>query len=66
MKLLLAVDIADWLRKTETNRRPFDIETEARALLERHPEAHVSVDDIIATMRSELRGGPSWERPPPR
>lgn len=66
MKLLLAVDIADWLRNAETDRKPFDIETEARTLLDRHPEAHVSIDDIVATMRSELRGRSPWERSPPR
>ena len=66
MKLLLAVDIADRLRDAEKDRRrPFDIETEARALLARHPEAHASVDDIVATMRSQMRGYGRWEQMPP-
>lgn len=52
MKLLLAVDIADRLRDAG-DFRSFDFETEARALLARHPEAHASVDEVIAAMRQD-------------
>lgn len=55
MKLLLAVDIADRVRDALAGRVPFDVDTEANALLERHPEAHASIDDIIATMQHEMR-----------
>ena len=54
MKLLLAVVIADRLRDS---RRPFDIEFEARTLVERHPEAHVEIDDVVATMMQEMNRG---------
>ncbi|AEQ50362.1 hypothetical protein [Pelagibacterium halotolerans] len=57
MKLLLAVDIADRLRDILASRRPFDIESEARSLVERHPEAHVEVDDVVATMMHEIDRG---------
>lgn len=59
MKLLLAVDIADRLRDILASREPFDIETEARSLVARHPEAHVEVDDVVATIRSEIVRGAS-------
>ncbi|WP_417579759.1 hypothetical protein [Pelagibacterium sp.] len=55
MKLLLAVDIADRLGDILASRAPFDIETEARALVERHPEAHVRLDDVVSTMLHELQ-----------
>lgn len=55
MKLLLAVDIADRMRDVASSRRPFDIKREAKALLARHPEAHVSVEDIMATMLAEMQ-----------
>lgn len=55
MKLLLAVDIADRLHIAALSRKPFDIKGEARALLARHPEAHVSVEDIMATMLAEMQ-----------
>lgn len=57
MKLLLAVDIADRLRDILASRRPFDIEFEARTLVERHPEAHVDIDDVVATMMQEMNRG---------
>ncbi|WP_090597459.1 hypothetical protein [Pelagibacterium luteolum] len=52
MKLMLAVDIADRLRDAG-DFRSFDFENEARALLARHPEAHASVDEVIAAMRQD-------------
>ncbi|MEQ8445673.1 MAG: hypothetical protein RIB57_07295 [Pelagibacterium sp.] len=65
MKLLLAIDIADRLRDILISRRPFDIESEARTLVERHPEAHVEVDDVVATMLHEMNRGSDRTRPSP-
>ena len=64
MKLLLAVDIADRVRDALSGRHTLDFDTEARALLARHPEAHVTVDDIIVTMRHEMRAPRSQATPP--
>lgn len=63
MKLLLAVDIADRLRDILASRKPFDIETEARTLVERHPEAHVEIDDVVATMMHEMNAGADRTNP---
>lgn len=58
MKLMLAVDIADRVRDARTSRTPLDIETEARTLLARHPEAHASIEDVIAAMQDGMRFHP--------
>lgn len=55
MKLLLAVDIADRVKNAAAHGGVFDIQSEAQQLMARHPEAHVSVDDIMATMQNEMR-----------
>lgn len=55
MKLLLAVDIADRLRDAASGRAISDIETEARTLMARHPEAHVSLQDVADTIRHEMQ-----------
>ncbi|WP_421952622.1 hypothetical protein [Pelagibacterium sp.] len=65
MKLLLAVDIADRLRDILASRRAFDIESEARTLVERHPEAHVEIDDVVATMLHEMNRGTGPTSPHP-
>ncbi|MAN78139.1 hypothetical protein OF122_16750 [Pelagibacterium flavum] len=63
MKLLLAMDIADRLRDILASHKPFDIESEARTLVVRHPEAHVEIDDVVATMLHEMNRE-SHRRPP--
>lgn len=63
MKLLLAVDIADRLRDAALSRRPIDIMVEAQALLDRHPEAHASIEDVMATMRAEMQADLRMGRP---
>ncbi|WP_147276087.1 hypothetical protein [Pelagibacterium lacus] len=55
MKLMLAMDIADRLREVASSARPFDIESEARHLIARHPEAHVTVNEVIETLTQEIR-----------
>ena len=56
MKLLLAMDIADRLSSAARQQRQLDLHTEARALLARHPEAHASLDDVIAALADQLYG----------
>lgn len=59
MKLLLAVDIADRIRDALAGRQIVNVEIEARDLIARHPEAHVAVEDVVATMHQELTSAAS-------
>ena len=55
MKLLLAVDIADRIIRARENKGAIDLYGEAGDLISRHPEAHVSRDEVVAVLAEEAR-----------
>ncbi|HEV7292700.1 MAG TPA: hypothetical protein VGN79_10305 [Devosia sp.] len=55
MKLLLAVDIADRIIRAARRDDKLDLRAEADDLVQRHPEAEVSVEEVVAVLAEEAR-----------
>ncbi|WIJ25507.1 hypothetical protein [Devosia sp. RR2S18] len=55
MKLLLAVDIADRIIRAARRDHKLDLQAEADDLVQRHPEAEVSVEEVVAVLVEEAR-----------
>ncbi|GLQ57269.1 hypothetical protein [Devosia nitrariae] len=55
MKLLLAVDIADRVNRAAEAAETIDFDAEADALIARHPEAHISHNEVVAVLIEEIQ-----------
>ena len=51
--LPLAADIADTATEAAETGQPLDVEAEARRLVEEHPEAEASEEDVQAALEEE-------------
>lgn len=54
MKLLLAIDIADRVSRAAETGESIDFDAEADDFIARHPEAHISHDEVVEVLIEEI------------